>query len=308
MNGLAGFGYTSREGEFLRITSLVGGYFLRRHFNEFVNRRCGAIGQQFIRRALKLAHIAPVTALGGRVFYHVQGSAVYAAVGDPENRNRRDHRPDHIRRRLMALDLVLSDRSTIWLLAEKDKVAKLAKLGISQSELPCDAKAKRLFIDQQPVGVREADALDFYFVDDGSRTLAAWRSFLKRHRAILNRLPAAEVVFATWRPARADSAKAIFRHEVTGEHSAGGIDLERLRRYFNARRAFDAGEYHSFDKQKLDDLRECRRVFSGEQYEQLFRVWCQTGDAALPRRSAPSTGFRLRELPFAYEWLSPLQI
>jgi hypothetical protein len=302
------FGYTERESGFMALAGLQSGYFLRRHFNSFIGRECGAVGQQFIDRALRLGHVQEIAGWGKRVIYHVCARDVYAQLGDTDNRNRRQHRPDTIRRRLMILDYVMARPAEAWLLTDKERQELLGRgraskastspsLGRTTADCPDD---------RQPLSVDPAGAVRMAFVDAGLRGFSEWERFLKRRRH-LGELSQAEVSYASCDPARFSHAESLFRRVVTGAAADGAIEIARLRAYFTARRLFDERRYEQFDQARLDRLREDRRVYAGEEFEQAYVQWQQRGDDVLRTLRGTRAGFQCQLLPHAYVWLSPVR-
>lgn len=305
-SNLLGLGYTEREAAFLRLAALQSGYFVRRQFNEFNGRECGAVCQRFISRSLDRGHIKPLDALGGRVVYHVCSSQIFARLGDPDNRNRRDHQNDTVRRRLMALDYVLQRREEDWLLTEHEKFEFLSKAQTAGTAAEILAGgAKRMFGDNQPISGGRYPK--FGFIDDGLRTLSSWELFLRDHRLLLQNLDQAEVVFASADLGRVQGAENLFRRLVAGEVARGRIDSARLARFFEARKLFEAKRYEHFDKGRLDELREDKRVFAGQQFELLFQRWQEQGDSALGALQSSRVRFCSQALPNKYEWLTPIR-
>ena len=294
---LASLGYTTREASFLRVASLLSGYFLRRHFNQFNRKQSGAVAQRFIERSIGMGHIRAIPALGGRVVYHASAGSLYSALGDPENRNRREHRPETVRVRLMALDFAILNPQARWLLTEKSKREYFLAVGIEAGNLPN-------FVERQPISLTTGP--QFAFIDSGLRTLTHWELFLRSHRVLLQRLSSADVIFASSQASRSDSAESAFRKAIAGESSAGGLDTERLSRHFAARKAFEEKRYQDFDQGRLDELRENKQVFSGEQFERLYSQWLANGNLALGGLQSSRVNFRFQALPHIYEWLSPI--
>jgi hypothetical protein len=294
----------------LRTASLLAGYFLRRHFNDFTCKECGALAQRLIERGLRLGHFKEVPALGGRVIYHVHSSGLYAALGDDGNRNRRDHQPDTIRRRLMALDQALQNSGVVWLLTLHEKVDYFEKLQIDKANLPSSVFGGTPvpFADKQPLWLTAAGTPSFGFIDGGFRTLSHWELFLKGHRALLQQLDSAEVVFASCRQERFGQAERLFRSTVAGEVSTGGVDVVRLKKFFASRKLFDEKRYESFDQSRLDELREDKRVFAGTEFDRLYASWSARGDSELFGLRQSRLVFRTALLPQAYEWLSPIRV
>ena len=301
-------GYTERESAFVAIAALQSGFFLRRHFNSFIGRACGALGQQFIERTLRLGHVKEMTGWGNRVIYHFCARDVYAQLGDAHNRNRRQHRPDTIRRRLMILDYVIGLPTEGWLVTDGQRREFLAppragepgllpNIGVDGGGCPND---------RQPLSVDPSGQARMVFVDAGLRGFSEWERFLKRRRQ-LGRFREAEVVYASCDPARFPSAEAHFRRVVTGSSADGGIEISRLHAYFTARRLFDERRYEQFDQARLDRLREDRRVYAGQEFEQVYAQWHQQGEEALLGVQGTRPGFQCHLLPHPYVWLSPVR-
>lgn len=298
---LVRFGYTEREAGFLRLAALVGGYFLRRHFNEYIGRECGALGQRLLERGTALSHLKAIPALGGRVVHHVSAIAVYEELGDRENRNRRDHQYESIRRRLMALDYVLSESGSRWLLTGKERSEPfIASAGVSTAVVDC-------LSDKQPVRVLCTGHTEFAFIDEGLRTFSKWELFLRSHRGLLQSLSTPEVIFASCRSDRLIPSVRLFRRIVLGEGIAGGLDTERLSRYFESRRLFEQKRFDTFDQARLDDFRECRRIFAGDDFERLYSQWISRSESPNLAVSPSRATLRTFVLPHAYEWLSPVR-
>jgi hypothetical protein len=305
---LCPLGYTERESDFMAIASLQSGYFLRRQFNTFIGRECGALGQRFIDRSLRLGHLKMMTGWGNRVVYHFCAREVYAQLGEPDNRNRREHRPDTIRRRLMILDYVIARPAEGWLLTDKARRDAFAQLGVFEPDAARVTGGKNALCsdERQPVSVDDSGTLTFAFVDAGLRGLSEWERFLKRRRQI-GQIDQAETVFASCDSARFQLAEKLFRRVVTGEVAGGGIEIERLQGYFRARRLFEERRYEGFDQARLDRLREDRRVYAGEAFEQAYGRWREHGEDALLGLNRTRIRFRTQVLLHSYAWLSPVR-
>ncbi len=306
---LTRLGYTHREATFLGYAALVGGYFVRSQFNFSLGRECGALAQRFIERAIQYGHVSALATFGSRILYHVSSRALYSVLGDSGNRNRREHRPDTIRRRLMAVDYVIAGGERHWLLSQQAKLIWFRQAGVPEDQLPAatfPGKAKCFFADKQPICVDESGVAEFAFVDDEFRGLSQWELFLKAHRPLLQNLRSTRVVFASCDSGRFSKAEQLFRKLVAGVTSSGGVDQQRLLRYFEMRKLFEGKRYDAFDQARLDDFRENKRVFAGENFDKLFQAWLSQGPVVQesdPRR----TTFSSYVLPHSYEWLSPIR-
>ncbi len=307
---LKSYGYTDREAAFLAAAALASGYFLRSQFNSFIGKECGALGQQLIERAIRLGHITVLPPFGNRLIYHVSGSSLFSALGDPDNRNRREHRAETIRRRLMALDYIVAGAEGRWLLSQRAKLDWFSQAGLLEGDLPAatfPGKARCFFADKQPILASQDGSVGFAFIDGNLQGFSQWELFLKAHRIVLQKLADARVVFAGHDPHRFRTAEAIFRKLVVGQTSSGNVDRERLLCYFEARKLFDSKTFGSFDQARLDEFRENKRVFAGERFDELYWGWLVNGPGAVAGVNPTQTGFSTHVLQHSYEWLSPIR-
>jgi len=123
---------------------------------------------------------------------------------------------------------------------------------------------------------------------------------------LLQQVEKAGIVFAGSRAERFVGAERIFRTVITGTVGSGTFDVARLKRYFESRTLFEQRQYSAFDQLRLDQLREDRRVFSGEKVEGLYERWKDAGDEVLVTVPQSGLAFRTVLLPDSYEWISPI--
>src|SRR5215472_8349703 len=95
---LKAFGYTEAEARFLYIVATHSGYFLARQFLNFVGAKRG-------------------------YRTHSLAQKLYARIGHENLRNRRRHRLEAIRTRLLGLDFILANQEYQYLETEGEKVA-----------------------------------------------------------------------------------------------------------------------------------------------------------------------------------------
>ena len=109
--GLADFGLTQRQREFLVTVMLHSGSFLERQYCAFSGTARGQNSREFIARLVAggfARAIQPGPVRRGRL-YHVHHKPLYEAIGQPDNRNRRLQSIGRMVERVMILDAVLSD-------------------------------------------------------------------------------------------------------------------------------------------------------------------------------------------------------
>ena len=301
------FGYTPREAGFLVLAGLQSGYFLRRQFNTHIERECGAVGQRFIDRALRLGHIRALPGFANQHLYHVCARALYQQIGEADNRNRRLHAPETVRQRLMMLDYVLARPGEDWLLSTEARRETISRLFLKSSPDLDTRLIDQVLADHQPISRDVTGALRLSFVDEGVGGFSKWERFLRHRRTLLRTDGAATVTYATFGTTRFRAAATVFRKMVGEDTGGGGVDRERLKRYFSARRLFEERRFESFDKTRLDRLREDQRAFVGEVFEDLYRRWRDDGDAALAGCVTTAARFETQSLASAYTWLSPVR-
>jgi hypothetical protein len=128
---------------------------------------------------------------------HVHNKPLYAAIGEPDNRNRRRVTIDRTIHRLMILDAVLADRSVNWLGSERDKRRYFKeRLGndLRDNEHPRLVFGKapgvivRYLPDKLPIGY-ELDRRRHVFLDLArSPSPMDFRIFILRHLELLDAL------------------------------------------------------------------------------------------------------------------------
>src|SRR5262245_3472010 len=91
------FGYNAEEGRFLVIAALHSGYFLRRQHLAFVGGTKGWKDVLLIEKLKANRHCRVTVCRHNRMIYHLSAKPFYAALGEQDNRNRREHQPSTIK-------------------------------------------------------------------------------------------------------------------------------------------------------------------------------------------------------------------
>lgn len=117
------FGLTDRQARFLVTVMLHSGVFVGRQYAAFAGITHGQKVHDFIERILarRLVTAIELGSTGRTRIFHVHHKPLYAAIGEPDNRNRRRVTIERAIERLMVLDGVLADRSVTWLGSEREK-------------------------------------------------------------------------------------------------------------------------------------------------------------------------------------------
>jgi hypothetical protein len=177
---IKGFGYNEREAAFLCRAALHGGYFLRRQCAGFMGIETGGTVNALAEKLLEQNHARTLTALNNTKIYHLASRPFYTSIGEPDNRNRREHAPAAIKTRLMGLDFALANAEHRYLATEGEKLNYFSEaLGIPLSDLPWKryfsrktrSTTTRHFVDKYPIflkgsgEVERVATVSFCFVD-----------------------------------------------------------------------------------------------------------------------------------------------
>ncbi len=298
VRALEPLGFSERQTRFLVTIALNGGFCLRRHYTAFAGLKYGAGVRDFLDRlvARKLARRLDFRPDRGHV-YHVHACAIYSAIGQDDNRNRRRTSPALIARKLMLLDYVLGEPTADWYATEEDKVALFTgRFGVPVHDLPQRvyrakrepraASTIRRFIHKLPISLAgDPPIVSFVFlVTDTSGQ--AFGQFLHDHVRLLNHLPDWQIVaIAPPHIPGVTACQAAFRRFVAEvDQPRSREDVERLRTYFAVRERVDRDQLERITVDDINQFRDNRRQFSGPEFEDLFRRWQIEGDSALGSR------------------------
>lgn len=108
---LTSFGLTYRQARFLLIVMRHAGVFVGRQYAAFAGITHGQKVHDFIEMLLvrRFARSLELGTTGRMRIFHVQYKPLYAAIGEPDDRNHRRVTIDRTIQRLMVLDAVLGD-------------------------------------------------------------------------------------------------------------------------------------------------------------------------------------------------------
>jgi len=298
---IQGLGYTGREAGFLAVAALHGGYFLRRQYCEFIGKEPGGTAANLIEKLFVRKHASVMVGCNNTKIFHLCSRPFYAAIGEEDNRNRRERPPFAIKNRLMGLDFVLAHPENTYLATEREKVEFFTRvMGIEQSTLPTKrftsqkskATTDRYFVDKYPIFIpqsqaaNEAPEVSFCYVDEGVITGSRFGHYLRQYRSLFLALNAFRVVYVAAADRLFKISERDFRHFVAGmELTANGEGIDpqtkRMLEYFDARSLYESRHLDSFDRAKLLQLRNDREEFSGPSHEALYERWKTGDDAAI---------------------------
>jgi hypothetical protein len=323
---LAPLGFTPRQTRFLVTAALHSGYCLRRQYLSFAGVRYGKNVCNFLETLVRrqLAHRFQYQPNRGHV-YHLHAKALYRALAQRDNRNRRQVSAAVIARKLMLLDAVLTVPDAEWYATEEDKVALFTReRGIPLGDLPQRVYAPthrrgptttRYFMHKLPVYLAPDRAV-VHFVylvnDDSGHGLA---QFLQDHGRLFSALPAWSVAAFCPRGLHGlPACRTVFdRFAATTWRPVVAEGLDDVRWFFASRQLVESGDLRTLSVADLNRFREARQRFASAQIEALYGAWLAHGERAFDRgngraqeRPAPAIQLVLRELPSTYSQFGPL--
>jgi len=293
---LQGLGYTEREAGFLCLAALHGGYFLRRQFCRFLGKAVGGTAAAFVKKLLANGHATATAGCQNTMVYHLGSRPFYAALGQEDNRNRRQRPPVAIRNKLMALDYALDRPGREYLATEQEKVAYFTQaFGVDVGDLPAKEfrsptaplATARYFVDKYPIATsNERSPVTFSFIDEGVATASRFESHLKHYALLFARLRQFELAYVAASESPFRTAKRCFENffDARGRPGSNGLaacNVDRLISYFGDRNEYEAGRLQSFDRSKLLRFRDERQEFSGLAFARLYEIWKTHGEEAI---------------------------
>ncbi len=291
ITALQSFGYTEPEAAFLCLAALHGGYFLGRQIMTYARRGGERTLGALLEKAVAHDHVSVSTYAQHTPIYHLCTRPFYAALGQDDNRNRRETRPLTIKARVMALDFVLAHPNAQFLPTEQEKVSYFTRcLRVDTGALPTKfyrgargtEPTSRYFVDKAPVFLsagREAEApvVCFCYVDAGATTVSGFETYLTQYAPLFAALERFEVIYLAARPLLFAKAKRVFDRFVSAPRSvlptAAAPIPPRTLAYFDARDRYERGDFESFDRAALVRLRDDRQAFSGIDHETDYANW-----------------------------------
>jgi hypothetical protein len=217
--------------------------------------------------------------------YHLYSRKLYAQLGHENLRNRRRHRLEAIRTRLLGLDFILANQGYQYLETEAEKVAYFCdQLHIEKACLPVklymggpgSQPTLRYFVDKFPLFLSSprpgfSPVVTFSYVDPGLETLTGFVTHLGQYQTLFRALADFRFLYVSSTPAHFEKATELF-------NSAVKIPLESdfaadLIRYFRARSIWNSSEFRTLSKSDLLFFNEAKRRFAGDRFETLFKNW-----------------------------------
>ena len=299
VRALEPLGFSERQTRFLVTVALHSGFCLRRHYTAFAGLKYGAGVRDFLERLVtrRLARRLDFRRDRGHV-YHLHACAIYDAIDQNDNRNRRRTSAALIARKLMLLDFVLGERTVEWYATEQDKVELFTRrFGVPVGDLPrrlyCtrdpNARAEwttRYFIHKLPIFLTGEPAVPSFVLLVTDTTGQAFSQCLNDHVALLNRLSAWRIVAVApgHIPGLPACVAAFERFAAALRRPRPRDDEGTLRTYFRTRDLLEKDQIAQLSVKDIEAYRAARARFNSMEIENLYRLWQTDGDAALGTR------------------------
>ena len=160
IEALTAFEYTPSEARFLYIVAMHSGYFTARQFLAFVDAKRGYRTHSLTQKLITQGHATLREYRRNGCIYHLYSRKLYAQLGHENLRNRRRHRLEAIRTRLLALDFILANQGYQYLETEAEKITYFCnQLRVERAFLPVklymggpsSQPTLRYFVDKFPL-------------------------------------------------------------------------------------------------------------------------------------------------------------
>jgi hypothetical protein len=298
---------------------LHSGVFVGRQYAAFAGITHGQKVHDFIDKLLVRKLVTPIElgTTGRTRIFHVHYKPLYAAIGEPDNRNRRRVTVDRAIERLMILDGVLVDRSVTWLGSEREKCRYFKQHlrdRLRDDEYPRLVFGKRpnvtvrYFPDKLPIGYEGDHRRHVFMYLARSPSPMDFRVFILRHLELLNAL-------GFW------TVRVLFPRTLTGSMEAyRKAAQELLTKPVTPSQAEELiwflrqSQATQLDASVADRarLQAGRRAFRSPRFAAIRRHWIAEGNRAVFLAASPAArdtldrgraGVECLELPHAYEHL-----
>ena len=292
-------GYTPREAGFLELVALQSGYFLRRQYNQFLNRKRGGTAAALICKLLQKGHVSVEPSCTRTPIYRLRRRAFYERIGEPNNRHRRRRGTVGIASKVMALDAILEMRDVAWLGTEAEKRGffeqglSILSLFLPHRRAGGTKKAFRYFADKSPIGFEpdapsEPPRPSFVDADPGSSAIG-FETFLARHKLLFACLVRFQVVYASPFERRFAFVREIFE----ASHRLEIIEsrVNRFGRYFDLMRKLPRDQQGEVPKWALAERSRLQREIDPEDLLQFLKLAAQPSRPDMRNLVGPKVSF-----------------
>jgi hypothetical protein len=332
VKALQHFGYDAEEAQFLCTAALHSGYFLRRQYLGFIRGTKGWKDVTLVNKLKANQHCRITMYRHNRMVYHLSAKPLYDALGERDNRNRRERQPSTIKNKLMGLDYVLDHPQHQYLATEREKLDYfLRTLKIPRENLPTRwyqsprgrGSTAKHFVDKHPMFLAvpsggTAPVVHFSYVDEGLQSTDGFATYLSQYSRLLKALPDFRVIYIAQHHGLLESARRVVEafDAERSRHTGAPIDPEtrQVLDYFQARQRYEAQDFSQFDTAGLIRYREDKKRYAGERFEALYERWQAHGALPVsevlhpdrPAKEVPAERFSTCVLEYDYDLFGTL--
>lgn len=280
IRGIEYLGYTEREASFLYLVAVHSGYFLRRQFDQFIDRHNGAIAQHFLLRAKRRGHVAVLDFGQQRHVYHLFYKPFYRLLDNPDSQNRRRKSDAEIKLRLMALDYVLLHLGEEFLETREAKIRFFTgTLHVPPASLPQAGRYSQVpFADHILISHDATSGIPrFIYVEEGTRSLIRFEKFLSSYKRLFQELTGFELVYLSDFDLNFVGAGRLFEKLFPQSRRANAHALypkgpDHLLEWLRVRARYDSG-LGGLAMQDFLLLREGNMLYTSREHEKLYQQW-----------------------------------
>ena len=277
-------GYTRQEARFLYLVAMHSGYFVTRHFLQFMGNHWTMQACRFLTKLKSRGHATWRKYQGVGGVYHLVSRTVYRRIGQENLRNQFSHSTDFIRTRLVLLDFVLANLSYQYFETGPAKVALFCDtLGLPTADLPAKSRTYRSgrkltvhFVDRFPLFVDPTDPaapaiITFTYIDPGESTLAAFKNHLRKYLPLFRSLENLAFLYISPSPTHFAAAERWFSSLVSV--ALNRDTSAKVLRYFRLRHAWELKQFGSLSAVDVEWLKNATSRFGDEAFEKSYRQW-----------------------------------
>lgn len=291
ITALKSFGYSEREAEFLYLVAAHSGFFLQRHFTQFVDVAGRGPATYFIKKAIEKQHLREhLPERGTQKIYHLFSRTVYGAIGKDNSRHRRPGRYGMLEKagvRLLTLDFVLGNLDRQYLEEENDKVDYFIRQRSLKTEiLPVRVfpgaqgiETRRYFFENFPMFLSQADGLpvvNFTYIEDDIRSIQTFASFVERYRPLFEALASRfKLIFVSNSAQSFQLAKNAFSRSLSPAERER--EHQQLTRFFWLKKMAEEKRFKELGHKDVIEWQRGVRHYSDPRYQMQYQIWKETG-------------------------------
>lgn len=300
VEALRPFGYSKSEARFVALSALHSGYFLARQYRD----RRGSAVQRLCEKVLAFEHATTSVYSNRTTLYHLNAKPLYRALGQEDNRHRREHDAARRRIKVMGLDYILLNPGH-YLPTEEEKVeyfavARVLPVAILPQHIYTSegGNTTRYFVEKYPVRVDlETGHIAFAYIDAGVYSDLGFASWINKYLPLIRSLESAEVVYVATSEDAFPPARRIF----TKFFLTPNVGVEAgLLSYFELRRDFEERGFTGRTQEQLNRFRSLKSVYSDAGFDERYEAW--KAGAPAPAE-ASQVVFTTYVVPYSYGFL-----